>query len=797
MQDPEMKHNIRNVSIIAHIVALLYFGYLCILCCCVTFVGKSTLVDCLVSAAGISAQESPVAATHADDAERGITTTLTAIALCFTMSDKSLMAYKGDRVGNEFLVNLVDSPGCVDLSCEDTADTHISDGALVAVDCVEGVCVQTETILRQALGGRIRPVLTVNKVDRLLLELQVSGEEAYQILSRVIQNTNAIMATYEDPLHEVQVYPDKGMVAFSAGLHGWGFTLNSFATLYASKFGVDISKMMERLWGENFFDPATKRWTTYRTTSATCKRGFVQFCYEPIRQIIATCINGQKHKLWPMLAKLGVALKNDEKDLIGKPLMTRVMQTWLPVATALLEMVIIYLPSPSTAQKYRFDNLYEGPLNDRYANAIRNCDARGPMMVYVSKIIRNPKKGALFAFGRVFAGSISTGSNVRILGHDHVAGQKTDKFTMNVQKTLICVGRKHQAIESVICGNLVLLIGLDKCISRTATLTGEFEVNAYHMRTIKTSLFPVVRVRVEVKVASDLPTLLKGIQFMKRYFSIEVSETDLDGCIIGGAGELYIKNCLKELQEMFLGGIEIVVSDPIAVFRETVLQRSDRMAMNKCNGLCMEARPLEALLVFGRDMKLSDEIWSLDGFNLLMNSSKGVQHLNQVKDPIIAGFHRAAEKGILADEHMMGICVEVSDGTLHAGATHRGGVLDSAAVSSVHASVRRAAPRLLEPVYMVEVLTPMNALGTVYTVINGRQNCQIFQQNSMSGDVYSIKFYLSVRSSLGFFEKLRTAMSDWILGVFFLSLANSRFRSEASLLVEDIRKFKRLSPFLK
>ncbi|RZC82846.1 hypothetical protein C5167_045630 [Papaver somniferum] len=467
-----------------------------------------------VSAAGISAQESPVVATHADDAERGITTTLTAIALCFTMSD--------------------------------------NDGALVVVDCVEGVCVQTETILRQALGGRIRPVLAVNEVDRLLLELQVSGEEAYQILSRVIQNTNAIMATYEDPLYEVQVYPDKGMVAFSAVL-----------LLYASKFGVDISKMMERLWGENFFDPATKRWNTYRTTSATCKRGFAQFCYEPIRQIIATCINGQKHKLWPMLAKLGVALKNDEKDLVGKPLMTRVMQTWLPVATALLEMVIIHLPSPSTAQKYRVDNLYEGPLNDRYANAIRNCDARGPMMVYVSKIIRNPKKGALLAFGRVFAGRISTGSNVRILGHDHVAGQKTDIFTMNVQKTLICVGRKHQAIESVICGNLVLLIGLDKCISRTATLTGEFEVNAYRMRTIKTSPFPVVRVHVEVKVPSDLPTLLKGIQFMKRYFSIEVSETDLDGCIIGGAGELYIKNCLKELQEMFLGGIEIVVSDPI------------------------------------------------------------------------------------------------------------------------------------------------------------------------------------------------------------------------------------------
>ncbi|MCI25317.1 elongation factor 2-like, partial [Trifolium medium] len=153
------------------------------------------------------------------------------------------------------------------------------------------------------------------------------------------------MATYEDPLlGDVQVYPEKGTVAFSAGLHGWAFTLTNFAKMYASKFGVDESKMMERLWGENFFDPATKKWTTKNTGSATCKRGFVQFCYEPIKQVINTCMNDQKDKLWPMLTKLGCSLKSEEKDLMGKPLMKRVMQTWLPASSALLEMMIFHLP---------------------------------------------------------------------------------------------------------------------------------------------------------------------------------------------------------------------------------------------------------------------------------------------------------------------------------------------------------------------------------------------------------------------------------------------------------------------
>jgi elongation factor 2 len=114
------------------------------------------------------------------------------------MEDEALKAFKGQRDGNAYLVNLIDSPGHVDFSSEVTAALRITDGALVVVDCVEGVCVQTETVLRQALGERIRPVLTVNKMDRCFLELQLEGEEAYMTYLRVIENANVILATYQD-----------------------------------------------------------------------------------------------------------------------------------------------------------------------------------------------------------------------------------------------------------------------------------------------------------------------------------------------------------------------------------------------------------------------------------------------------------------------------------------------------------------------------------------------------------------------------------------------------------------------
>lgn len=97
--------------------------------------------------------------------------------------------------------------------------------------------------------------------------------------------------------------------------------------------------MMEKLWGDNFFDPATRKWTKRDTGAETCKRGFVQFVYDPIKTIIESCMNDNKTKLFGLLDKLGIGLKSEQKDLTGKALMKATMQTWIPaheVSTSLL-----------------------------------------------------------------------------------------------------------------------------------------------------------------------------------------------------------------------------------------------------------------------------------------------------------------------------------------------------------------------------------------------------------------------------------------------------------------------------
>jgi len=786
----DKKENIRNMSVIAHVDH-----------------GKSTLTDSLVSKAGIiaasKAGETRATDTRKDEQDRCITIKSTAISMFFNMDEKDLafikqpVSKKKDGTNEPgFLINLIDSPGHVDFSSEVTAALRVTDGALVVVDCVSGVCVQTETVLRQAIAERIRPILFMNKMDRALLELQLGQEELFQTFQRIVENVNVIVATYADddgPMGVVRVDVNNGSVGFGSGLHGWAFTLKQFAEMYAAKFGVDTDKMMKKLWGESFFNPKTKKWSKEKADDN--KRSFCMYVLDPIYMVFDAIMNFKKEQTEKLLGKLTTAtgklvkdvLKAEEKELEGKPLMKAVMRNWLPAGDAMFQMIVIHLPSPVTAQKYRAELLYEGPHDDAACIGIKNCDPDGPLMMYVSKMVPTSDKGRFYAFGRVFAGKVATGQKARIMGPNFVPGQKTDLYEKSIQRTILMMGGRVEAIEDVPAGNICGLVGVDQFLVKTGTISTLKE--AHNMKQMKFSVSPVVRVAVEPKNPADLPKLVEGLKRLAKSDPMVQCMIEESGeHIIAGAGELHLEICLKDLEEDH-ACIPLKKSDPVVSYRETVSEESSIMCLskspNKHNRLFMKAVPMpdglsediengevnprDDFKTRGRyladkydyDVTEARKIWCFgpdtNGPNLLIDCSKGVQYLNEIKDSVVAGFQWATKEGVMCDENLRAVRFNIYDVTLHADAIHRGGgQIIPTARRVLYASMLTADPRLMEPVYLVEIQCPENAVGGIYGVLNRRRG-HVFEEAQTPGTpMFVVKAYLPVNESFGFTADLRS-----------------------------------------
>jgi elongation factor 2 len=770
---------IRNMSVIAHVDH-----------------GKSTLTDSLVAAAGIiavaKAGDMRITDTRADEQERCITIKSTAISLYFRVEPEIIKDMEDSK--RHHLINLIDSPGHVDFSSEVTAALRVTDGALVVVDCVEGVCVQTETVLRQALTERIRPVLHVNKLDRAIRELQLNGEEAYMSFNRVITQANVIIATFQDEaLGEVQVDPTLGTVSFGSGLQSWAFGLGKFAKIYSKKFGIEESKLMGKLWGDNYFDAANKKWVTESPNSEGKKlnRAFCQFVWEPIRQLFDAVLNEKKEKVDKILGSLSIELKAAEREQEPKLLLKCVLQKWLPASEALLGMIVTRLPSPRQAQAYRTELLYTGPMEDDIAVSLKACNQTGPLMLYISKMVPASDKGGRFiAMGRVFSGAVESGQKVRIMGPNYVPGSKTDLSVRSIQRVVVMMGRYQEPVKSIPAGNIVGLVGVDNFILKTASITGDENKEAFPLRDMKYSVSPVVRIAVEAKNAADLPKLVEGLKRLSKSDPLVViTQGESKEHVIAGAGELHLEICLKDLQEDFMGGAEIKISDPVVSYRETCEKKSSMTvlskSMNKHNRIFGTAEPLTEEFslevdegkidskadfktrgryiadTFNWDVNEARKIWSFgpdaSGPNVILDVTKAVQNMGEVKDSFVNAWQHVTRSGPLANEQLRGVRFNIEDMTMHADAIHRGaGQVVPTAQRAVCAGILTADPKLMEPIFKVEIQTVEQALGGIYSVMNRRRGIMLSEENRPGTTIYNIIGYLPVMESFGFTKHLRS-----------------------------------------
>ncbi|KAJ3218680.1 Cytoplasmic GTPase/eEF2-like protein (ribosomal biogenesis) [Dinochytrium kinnereticum] len=420
--------SIRNICILAHVDH-----------------GKTTLSDSLLASNGIISSKLAGKVRYLDsredEQERGITMKSSGISLYFKII-RRLQSTVGEAVeqeAEEYLINLIDSPGHVDFSSEVSTASRLCDGALVLVDAVEGVCTQTHAVLRQALVENVRPVLVLNKIDRLITELQMTPLEAYQHMSNILGQVNAIMGTFHtenlmaddarqyeeakaqrestkredgddtadwvlEDRDDSHIYfsPEAGNVIFSSAIDGWAFRIDQFASIYAAKMKVKESVLRKVLWGDFYFDPKTKRAIGPQGLKGrNLKPFFVQFILENIWAVYEAVYN-DRTKLEKIIKTLNLkVLPRDLKSKDARALLSLAMSQWLPISSTVLVTVVEQLPSPISAQTIRIPKILNIPssqqvIEGRYLTedslkALLNCDASSPTTIaYISKVFSVP-----------------------------------------------------------------------------------------------------------------------------------------------------------------------------------------------------------------------------------------------------------------------------------------------------------------------------------------------------------------------------------------------------------------------
>jgi len=352
------------------------------------------------------------------------------------------------------------------------------------------------------------------------------------------------------------------------------------------------------------------------------------------------------------------------------------------------------------------------------------------------------------------------------------------------------MGRATEQIADVPCGNTVALVGIDQYLLKSGTLT-TLE-SAHNIADMKYSVSPVVKVAVKPKDGKDLPKLVEGLKKLSKSDPLVVCTTEESGeHVIAGCGELHIEICLKDLRDEY-AQCEFTVSDPVVSYRETVNEISGVTCLskspNKHNRMYLTAEPLSDDLCkdiesgkigpkadpkekvrilkekYDWDDAQARKIWcygpETDGANIVVDVTQAVQYLLEIKEHVNSAFQWTTKEGPLCEENMRGIRFNLVDVTMHADSIHRGaGQIMPPTRRCCFAAELTAKPTLQEPVFLVEITCPQDAMSGVYNCMNLRRGC-VFEENPREGTpLIQVKAHLPVNESFGFVAALRQATS--------------------------------------
>ncbi|RKP37980.1 116 kda U5 small nuclear ribonucleo protein-like protein component [Dimargaris cristalligena] len=699
--------------------------------------------------------------------------------------------------GKSYALNIMDTPGHVDFIDEFVAASRLGDGIVLVVDAVEGVMVNTERIIQFALQEQLPLTLVINKVDRLIVELKLPPTDAYHKLKHTIVRVNALLRAHPGWTDRYYLSPERGNVCFASALGGWCFSLSSFARMYTDLWDVAIpvADLAARLWGDIYYHPEHR--TFHRKSNrGQLERSFVHFILAPLYKLYSHVL-GQAADLPHTLATLGVHLKPRQLTLDPKDLLHLVLRQFFgSAATALVEMVVTHVPSPVDGAARLVERFYPGPMDGPHAEAMLRCDPAGPLMVQVAKLYPDERAENFYALGRILSGTVTTAQTVRVLGESYSPLDEEDMAVQSVTGLWIYESRYKIEVASLGAGSWVLLGGVDTTITTSATVTDQPtagpDVDVYTFRPLRFPAAAVFKVAIEPVQPVQHPRLLDGLRKISKSYPLLTTKVEESGeHIVLGSGEIYMDCVLHDLRKLY-AEIDINVADPSVRFCETVVETSSikchAETPNHKNKLSMVSEPLERKVCediearrvsiewparqLGQymerqhqwDILAARSIWAFGpdnhGPNILLDdtlpSEVDKTLLRSVRDSVRQGFQWATREGPLCDETIRGVKFKILGADLAPEALYRGGgqVIPTAR-RVCYSSFLMATPRLMEPVYYVEVQAPADCVASVYTVLARRRGHVTQDLPNPGSPLYTVKAYLPVIDSFGFETDLR------------------------------------------
>ncbi|MDI9646224.1 MAG: elongation factor EF-2 [Archaeoglobales archaeon] len=670
MKQPE---RIRNIGIVAHIDH-----------------GKTTLSDSLLAGAGIISEELAGQQLFMDfdeqEKERGIT---------INAANASMVH---EYEGQEYLINLIDTPGHVDFGGDVTRAMRAVDGVILVVDAVEGIMPQTETVLRQALKEGVKPVLFVNKVDRLIKELELTPQQMQERLIKVISDVNKLLKSIKpEKYNEWKIDVASGSVAFGSALQKWAVSVPA-----QKKTGIGFKEVYEYIKSGNVKELSKK---------------------VPVHNIILDMVI--KHLPSPLQAqkeRIKIIWRGDLNSEIAKAMIN--CDPNGPIALMVTKIVV-----DPQAGEIAVGRLFSGTLR------------AGQELYIVDRKAKNRVQnvGVFIGPHRVELEEVTAGNIAAVVGlKDAVSGSSAS----NLENFEPFESIRHysepvvtMAIEAKNPRDLPKLIEvLRKITKEDPTLRVVLnEETGEHLLSGMGELH--LEVKVE-KIRRDY-----GLEVITSPPIVVFRETVTSKSPV-------VEGKSPNRHNRFYIAVEPLPDEVIKLFKEgeVDLKKMDKTVIRK---------KLQAAGLSSEEAAGAVEYY--EG-NLFCDVTKGIQYLNETMELILEGFREAMATGPLAREPCMGVKVKLVDCKLHEDAVHRGPAQVIPAVrSAIFAAILQANPTFLEPYQKLYISAPQMMMGNVTREIQGRRG-QVYEIQT-EGDLVIITAKAPVKELFGFAGAIRSATS--------------------------------------